>query len=238
MDWTSWSPTMAAIRAEFGYPEADDLAAALELKALLPERPPPWRELGVDVRNRRNLVVAGAGPSLAAAPASLFTGQVTVAADGATGRLRELGVVPHVVVTDLDGDPDALAWAAAHGARMVVHAHGDNRAALRELVPRLGPLVHGTHQVAPAPALEPLRNVGGFTDGDRAVVLCEELGGRAALLVGFDFDADPSRYSHRWDPRTKPAKLAWARRVVEGVHARGRLHVRRWVPAASAAPPA
>lgn len=232
MDWTTWAPQMAAIRAEFGYPEEADRAAALELKALLPAGAPPWRDAGVDVRNRRNLVVVGAGPSLAAAPASLFVGQVTVAADGATGRLRELGVVPNVVVTDLDGDPDALVWAARQGSRMVVHAHGDNRPALKELVPRLGPLVHGTHQVAPEPALEPLRNVGGFTDGDRAVALCEELGGRSALLVGFDFGAEPSRYSHKWDPRTKPAKLAWAKRVVDGVHARGQLHVRRWVPAA------
>lgn len=230
MDWATWAPTMAAIRAEFGYPEAADRDAALLLRSLMPPRPAHWRELGVDVRNRRNLVIAGAGPSLAAAPASLFTGQVTVAADGATGRLRELGVVPNVVVTDLDGDPDALSWAAQQGSRMVVHAHGDNIAALRELVPRVGPLIHGTHQVAPDPALEPLRNVGGFTDGDRAVVLCEELGGRAALLVGFDFDAEPSRYSHKWDPRTKPAKLAWAQRIVDGVHARGQLQLRRWVP--------
>lgn len=234
MDWATWAPTMAAIRAEFGYPEQADREAALLLRSLLPRPAPAWRDLGVDLRNRRNLLIAGAGPSLAQAPAALFVGQVTVAADGATGRLRELGVVPHAVVTDLDGDPDALAWAGAQGSRMVVHAHGDNPDALRTLVPRLGPLVHGTHQVGPAADLEPLRNVGGFTDGDRAVMLCEELGGRAALLVGFDFDAPPSPYSHKWDPATKPAKLAWARRIVDGVHARGRLHLRRWMPASPA----
>lgn len=230
MQWTEWAPTMAAIRAEFGYREEDDRAAARELRALLPARPPPWRDLGVDLRNRANVVVAGAGPSLTKAPASLFAGKVTVAADGATQRLRELGVVPHAVVTDLDGHPDALAWAAASGARMVVHAHGDNRPALAALVPRLGPLLHGTHQVPPTPELEPLRNVGGFTDGDRAVMLCEAMGARAALLVGFDFDAPPSAYSHKWDPATKPAKLAWAERIVAGVHARGALHLTRWVP--------
>lgn len=230
MQWPDWAPTMAAIRSEFGYTEADDRAAALDLRARLPAGAPPWRDVGVDVRNRRNLVIAGAGPSLAQVPAGFFAGQVTVAADGATTRLRELGVVPHVVVTDLDGDPDDLAWAAAQGARLVVHAHGDNRAALAAVLPRLGPLVHGTHQVEPTPDLDPLRNVGGFTDGDRAVLLCEELGGRAATLVGFDFEQPPSPYSYRWDPRTKPAKLAWARRIVEGVHARGSLAVRRWVP--------
>lgn len=230
MQWSAWAPTMAAIRTQFGYAEADDRAAAHLLRSLLPSRPPAWRELGVEVRNRRNLVLAGAGPSLAQAPASLFVGAIVVAADGATQRLRELGVVPHVVVTDLDGEPAALRWAAHQGAHMVVHAHGDNRDALRTLVPLLGPLVYGTHQVEPTPDLEPLRNVGGFTDGDRATMLCEELGGREGLLVGYDFDAPPSTYSHKWDPATKPAKLAWAQRIVEDVHARGRLHLRRWVP--------
>lgn len=230
MQWAAWAPTLAAIRNEFGYPEGQDRAAAHLLHSLLPAPPPAWRDLGVELRNRRNLVIVGAGPSLAQAPASLFVGQIVVSADGATQRLRELGVVPHVVVTDLDGDPDALMWAAAQGARFVVHAHGDNVSALRELTPRLGPLVHGTHQVEPTPDLDPLRNVGGFTDGDRAVMLCEELGGRAALLVGFDFDAPPSAYSYKWSPATKPAKLAWAKRIVEAVHARGQLHVRRWMP--------
>lgn len=230
MDWNTWAPTLAAIRAEFGYPAADDRAAAHELRGLLPREKPAWRDLGVDVRNRRNLVIAGAGPSLAKVPSAFFVGQITVAADGATSRLRELGIVPNVVVTDLDGDPDDLAWAAQQGSRMVVHAHGDNRPALRKLVPGLGPLIHGTHQVEPTTDLEPLRNPGGFTDGDRAVVLCEELGARMATLVGFDFEAAPSTYSYRWDPKTKPAKLAWARRIVADVQSRGRLALRLWMP--------
>lgn len=229
MDWSTWSPTMAAIRTQFGYSEADDLAAAHDLRAVMPRDAPAWRTLGVDLRNRRNLVIAGAGPSLAKIPAAFFVGKVTVAADGATTRLRELGVVPNLVVTDLDGDPEDLAWAAAQGSRMVVCAHGDNRAALRKLVPRLGPLVYGTHQVEPQAALDPLHNVGGFTDGDRAVVLAEEFGARHAVLVGFDFDAAPSAYSYRWDARTKPAKLDWAHRIVGAVQARGRLGLQLWL---------
>jgi uncharacterized Rossmann fold enzyme len=214
---------MAAIRAEFGYPEAADRAAARELAALVPAR--PWRELGVVARNRQNLLVAGCGPGLARLEGPQLDGKVVVACDGATGRLRELGRPPDLVVTDLDGDPADLLWAAAQGSAFAVHAHGDNRPALARLVPGLGPFVHGTHQVEPTPELARLRNVGGFTDGDRAVLLLEELGARAARLVGFEFDADPSRYSHRWDPRTKPAKLAWAKRIVESCHARGKLHL-------------
>jgi uncharacterized Rossmann fold enzyme len=80
------------------------------------------------------------------------------------------------------------------------------------------------------PGLEPLKNVGGFTDGDRAVLLCEHLGARAVLLVGFETDRPPSKYSHQWDPKTKPAKLAWAGRIVEACQGRGRLALTRWVP--------
>jgi 2-amino-4-hydroxy-6-hydroxymethyldihydropteridine diphosphokinase len=224
MEWAQWEPTARAVRAEFGYPVEADLAAARELQAAVP-RTSRLRDLGVDVRNRRNVAVLGCGPSLVRTPPAALAGQVLVAADGAAGWLREVGLVPHIVVTDLDGRPEDLLWAARQGARMVVHAHGDNRPAIRELSPRLGPQLYGTHQAPPDPALEPLRNVGGFTDGDRAVVLCEHLGALQATLHGFDFDAEPSAYSHRWDPRTKPAKLAWARRIVEGVHARGRMRV-------------
>lgn len=232
VQWADWAPTMAAIRADFGYREADDRAAALELAALLRDRPAgprTWRELGVLARNRRNLTVAGCGPGLASLRAEELAGRIVVACDGATSRLRELGRPPDLVVTDLDGKADDLLWAAAAGSTFVVHAHGDNRDAVARLVPQLGPMVHGTHQVEPGGAggewLAPLRNVGGFTDGDRAVLLLEELGAREARLVGFEFDAPPSSYSHRWDPATKPRKLAWARQIVMACHARGALRL-------------
>lgn len=228
MDWADWAPTMAAIRAEFGYAETDDRAAALALRDLLPGA--HWRELGMQLRNRRHVVVAGCGPGLGATTAADFAGNITIAADGATTRLRELGIVPQVIITDLDGRAEDLRWAAGEGARLVVHAHGDNRPELASIVPALGPLVHGTHQVEPAADLASLRNYGGFTDGDRAVLLCEELAVREVRLLGFDFDAAPSPYSNRWDPATKPAKLAWARRIVDGVQARGRTLV-RYAPA-------
>jgi hypothetical protein len=109
-----------------------------------------------------------------------------------------------------------------------VHGHGDNLDRLDDLVPQLGPFVAGTHQWAGDEAIDlrPLRNVGGFTDGDRAVALCEAYGVREVRLACFDFDAPPSRYSHAWDPTTKPRKLAWAKRIIDGVQARGRTHVR------------
>src|SRR5690348_13596068 len=138
MEWTEWAPTMAAIRAEFGYDPEPDREAAHELRKLVSPTN-RMRDLGVEVRNRKDVVIAGCGPGLAKAKADVFVGKAIVAADGATERLRELGVVPRIVVTDLDGNPEALEWAAAQGSRMVVHAHGDNRKAIAELVPKLGP---------------------------------------------------------------------------------------------------
>lgn len=229
MEWLAWAPTMAAIREEFGYDAEPDREAAHALHKLVPPTN-RMRDLGVEVRNRRDVVIAGCGPGLAKARADVFLGKAVVAADGATERLRELGIVPRLVVTDLDGLPEALQWAGAQGSRMVVHAHGDNRQAIAGLVPRLGPQVYGTHQLEPVPGLEPMKNVGGFTDGDRAVLLCEHLGARAALLVGFETDREPSRYSHQWDPKTKRQKLAWAERIVAGCQARGKLALTRWVP--------
>ena len=230
MEWADWAPHDGAIRAEFGYGVAADRSAALQLRGLLPQPAPSWRMLGVQLRNRRNLAILGCGPSLERTPPALLAGKVVVAADGASTWLRENGLLPNVVVTDLDGDEEDLVWAAAQGALMVVHAHGDNEDALRGVVPRLGPLVWGTHQVEPAAELEPLRNLGGFTDGDRAVLLCEALGARNATLHGFDPEQSPSRYSGRFDPATKPAKLRWAERIVAACQARGQLKLTDWRP--------
>ena len=138
-----------------------------------------------------------------------------VAADGASTRLMEIGVLPDIVVTDLDGAPEGLAWAASGGAVLLVHAHGDNADRLGAVpgLARRGP-VAGTCQGDPND-LAPLRNLGGFTDGDRAVLLCEALGSTGARLAAFDLDAAPSRYSHRFDPARKPRKLAWAARILD-----------------------
>jgi uncharacterized Rossmann fold enzyme len=229
MEWSAWEPHYRALCAEFGYREADDLAAARELHPLVPAAS-RFRNLGVLVRNRKEVAIVGAGPSLERTRPDALAGRVVVACDGATTWLREAGVVPQLVVTDLDGAPEDLEWAAQQGSCMVAHAHGDNRPALRDLAPRLGPQLYGTYQCTPDASLEPMRNVGGFTDGDRAVLLCEALGARSALLFGFDFDAPPSRYSHRWNPTTKPAKLAWAQRLVGEAAARGTMGVTRYMP--------
>lgn len=217
MDYAAWRPTYEAILADFGWAAAADAAAAARLQALVPKG--AWRHVGTELKNRPRAVIVGCGPALEGLHASDLPQGVVVAADGATSRLREIGVIPRVVVTDLDGDPEALLWAAKQGSSMVVHAHGDNADRL-PLVAELGGLVAGSCQGDPA-GLEPLRNLGGFTDGDRAALLCEAMAVRDIALSCFDFDAAPSRYSHHFHPETKSRKLAWAKRILEEAVGRG-----------------
>jgi uncharacterized Rossmann fold enzyme len=126
------------------------------------------------------------------------------AADAAAGVLRENGVTPDAVFTDLDGADDFFLSLNRGGALMVVHAHGDNIPQLLSWVPRFeGPVV-GTTQAAPLPHVY---NFGGFTDGDRAVFAAEDLGASSVNIIGFDLD-DPSV-----DP-LKRGKLRLARELL------------------------
>lgn len=211
MDWHAWAPTYRAILDDFGWDEAPDRASAWALIDHLP-RHGAWHLVGTELKHRPVASVIGCGPALDdLQPADIPTG-IVVAADGACSRLQEIGVVPRVVVTDLDGHPDGLRWAAGMGATMIVHAHGDN-IERQSLVSELGPFVVGTCQGDPA-SLAPLRNHGGFTDGDRAALLCAHYGVGNIRLIAFDAEAAPSRHSHTFDPALKPRKLAWAQRIL------------------------
>lgn len=229
MEWQAWRPTYEEIVADFGYDVDADAQAAHRLRAILGQKD-GFRNVGTELKHRPAATVVGCGPALETVRPEDFPEGVVVACDGATQRLQELEIVPRIVVTDLDGEPDALRWAAGEGAAMVIHAHGDNQEKMQDLVPDLQPFRAGTYQSAPQADLAPLRNLGGFTDGDRAVLLCEAMDVRQVNLLAFDFEAAPSRYSHQWDPATKGRKLAWAERIIAGVQARGRTLVRHWVP--------
>ncbi len=222
MDWSTWAPDYAAIMAQFGWSEADDRASAQTLRDAVPHRG-GFRHVGTELKHRSVATVVGCGPSIMDANVADLHG-IIVAADGATEWLREQQMVPRIVVTDLDGDTEALHWAAENGSSIVVHAHGANQDRMG-VVSELGSLVCGTYQCAPNDDLQPLRNLGGFTDGDRAVALCEDYGVREVRLLGFDFEAAPSRYSGTWNPATKMQKLAWAKKLINDVNARGKTAV-------------
>ena len=217
MEYALWAPLYARIAAEFGYPFADEERSAEGLRALLPE-PARLRPLERVARRLagREVVVVGLAPDAGPPPLwrlpSFDAQPVVVAADGATVACLDAGIVPSVIATDLDGPVPAEIGANRRGALVAVHAHGDNRAAIEEWVPQFPGELVGSWAGPPG---EGLFDVGGFTDGDRAVFLAEHVGARRILLWGFDFertDAGEPGAAER-----KRAKLAWARRAIDAL---------------------
>ncbi len=204
MQFSTWEPLYQSILDDFGFSLARDEDAANLLADLMRER-----ELVLNVAQERvagrTVVVFGNAPSLDKELNELQERDAAfIAADGATAVLLMHGIVPDIVVTDLDGPFPAILKANQMGSIVVVHAHGDNLDALKKYVPQLERIM-GTVQCRPPPGLY---NFGGFTDGDRCVFLAQELGAAKIKLVGFDYEDESVT------PRKKK-KLAWAKRLIE-----------------------
>jgi len=148
----------------------------------------------------RTVFIFGAGPTLKRGVKEIIKrgyheNSVLIAADGATTALVEEDVYPDVIVTDLDGDIHSIMESVKRGTIPVIHAHGDNINKLNAYVPRflsLTKLLVGTTQVEP---VLPVRNFGGFTDGDRAVFLAANFNARRIILIGMDFGDIVGKYS-------------------------------------------
>ena len=203
----SWEPQYRAILEDFGFSRSLDEEAAELLRELLQGRENSLLAAEALLSGRR-AVVCGNAPSLSRELADMRNGEmdnaVFLAADGATVSLLDHGILPAIVVTDLDGPFPAILKANKLGSIVVVHAHGDNLEALKRYVPLLDRVI-GTAQCRPP---EGLYNFGGFTDGDRAVFLAREMGAASIELVGFDFE------DQSVTPRKKK-KLAWAKKLID-----------------------
>ncbi len=236
MEYAQWAPRYARIREEFGFDLDREVEAADLLERLLPAsaRVDPLARIRARIEGREAIVVGlapNAGPPpLWRRPASVRP-PCLMAADGATATCLAAGLVPSVVVTDLDGPVPSEIAANRRGSLVVIHAHGDNMPAVREWVPQFPGELAGSWSGAPRAAL---LDVGGFTDGDRAAYLAEHAGAIRIVLWGFDFDhaaeADPG------ERRRKLAKLDWARRLLATLSKEGRSPLFLWRPDGSVAP--
>jgi uncharacterized Rossmann fold enzyme len=209
MDFPEWEPHYLRIVREFGFSVQEDERAARRLKEIAKGKvvcsPECLRRL-----INEHVTVLGDGPELELELIKKPPQGTIIAADGATSTLVHcLGRVPDIIVTDLDGDVADQLSASAQGAIVVVLAHGDNLPALERYVPWFaGPLTLTT-QGRP---FDGVYNFGGFTDGDRAVMLARHFGARTIRLVGFDLD-NPRPKAGR-DPEIKRRKLEEARRLI------------------------
>lgn len=212
MKFENWEPVYKLILEDMGYDRAGDERAALLLSQMLEIKARKKNEVvGIDALRKaikgKDILVCGKAPTLAGELINVDFGKyVTLAADGATSILIKNGIIPDIIVTDLDGNMNDEAEANEHGAIMLVHAHGDNMEALRKEVPRLK-MVLGTTQAKP---LANVYNFGGFTDGDRCVFLAKEMGAGTITLIGFDF-------KDKNVTPLKKKKLVWAEKLIKMV---------------------
>ncbi len=216
-----WLSAYVRIARALGLNPIADLVAAMILAILSMFK--GVRHEGLEGMLRgRVVVVVGAGPSVeddlkVLDDMGILESSVMMAADDAALAVLRLGLMPHVVVTDLDGDPNVLLTTSRAGALLVVLAHGDNVASVIRLVPRVRTLLP-TGQVLPLPGVDVY---GGFTDGDRAVYLAVYGGARTIILAGMGLKGPIGAYSRKkkgtdWE-RRKRAKLVIARVLLESL---------------------
>jgi 2-amino-4-hydroxy-6-hydroxymethyldihydropteridine diphosphokinase len=169
----------------------------------------------------RTTIVFGAGPSLEADIGGLCdyifrTHPVIVAADGACDALGESEISTNILVSDLDScSVEALKLCSRRGC-VFAHAHGDNIDLVRTIVPQFSSSKLGTTQVKPR---LPVRNFGGFTDGDRACYIVSFFKPKRVVIAGMGFGRVEGKYSlSRYGTNTgvrRELKLEWGRRSLE-----------------------
>ncbi len=214
--WFSW---YKEILEEFSFDKEMDEKSAEMLRKLLQDR----NSLSPnDISIKSDAIIFGAGPSLKRNIKELNKVGIDnfslICADGAVTALLEEGVIPDIVVTDLDGKIEDIIDSNRNGAIMVVHAHGNNMENIKKYVPILDHIL-ATTQSNP---LENVYNFGGFTDGDRCLFLAIKLGAKNVFLAGMDFGRIVTRYSRPDITETegkadnvKELKLKYAKKLVE-----------------------
>lgn len=211
MRFTEWEPIYERILEDMGYDRDDDESSVRVLKAVT---------VNCDLRDPDDLksafgktcTVFGDAPCLDDDLDSSTPEGTLISSGSAAVHLLRRGIVPDVVVTDLDGNMPAQVEASSIGAVTFIHAHGDNAAAIREWAWRFeGPVVLTTQSSPESTVFD----FGGFTDGDRAVCIAQEMGVRRIILMGFDFDHPKKKDGS--DLEIKLRKLHWAREIIQGL---------------------
>ena len=207
MNFATFEPVYEAILADFGFDRAADERA----RDLAADLATPFPLDHLDDWAGETVAVAGAAPCLADEVSLARDADVVVAASTAVDVLADRGVAVDCMVTDLDKNPETAADLTREGVPVAAHAHGDNVPAVREWLPRFADeWTLATTQAAP---VGPVRNTGGFTDGDRAAFLADHVGAGELVFPGWEFD-DPDV-----DPM-KARKLDWAARLLRWLERR------------------
>ena len=187
---SGWGKKYSNILKEFKYDEKKDKESAIILNSIIEKS--NLNEKIFSLIKGKTVLVIGSGPTLSTAILELkkYEKIVKIAADSAIKPLVENGIIPDIIVTDLDGDENTLKEIGKTKTIFVVHAHGDNIEKL-ELVKNFKNCI-GTSQSTP---FDKIQNFGGFTDGDRGVFLANHYEAKKIILFGMDFGKQIGKFS-------------------------------------------
>jgi hypothetical protein len=214
MDFEKWRPWYDRIVATFGFDRIADQNSADLLEKLIGAKA-VHPSIVHRIVEGETVVVFGCGPSIERNIRDYLTSpikerSIPITADGATTPLLRIGgIIPRVVVTDMDGEIKDIIDATRRGSVAVIHAHGDNMTALESWVPRFERVL-GSTQGEPR---QHVHNFGGFTDGDRSAFLAEEASARRIVLMGMDLGRVVGKYSKPNNTRDYPANPTKIRKL-------------------------
>ncbi|MDC0217628.1 DUF115 domain-containing protein [Nitrosopumilus sp.] len=199
-----WKTRYLSILKELKYSKKKDKESAIILDSILKKTKNIEK---VEKLIQGNTVfIIGSGPSLSFAIPKLkkFKNSIKIAADSSLKPLIDNGIIPDIIVTDLDGDENSINKMSRRKSIFVVHAHGDNIEKLR-MVKKFKNCI-GTTQTEP---FNKIQNFGGFTDGDRGVFLASHFNAKKIILFGMDFGTRIGKFSNtkKSDRKIKLKKL-------------------------------
>jgi len=206
MEWEKWKPLYEKILKEFGYDEIKDMEAA-KIAVKVTRNLAGEKEIKEIIMGKH---VAICGAAMQEADIGRLAGKVIVAADETASFLLAHHVIPHMIVSDLDGNVEDIIEANKRGALAIVHAHGDNVERLKKWLPKFEGKVVLTTQSKP---FNGIYNFGGFTDGDRAYCIARHFHACRIFLIGFDFENVVEKEGK--DNEIKKRKLKWAERIIK-----------------------
>ena len=201
---SGWKKRYFSILKEMNYSEKKDKESALILDSILKKT--DSIEKVKEIIQGNTVFVIGSGPSLSIAIPKLkkLKKSIKIAADSSLEPLIDNGIIPDIIVTDLDGNEDTIKKISKTKSIFVIHAHGDNIEKL-QMVKKMKNCV-GTTQTNP---FNKIQNFGGFTDGDRGVFLASYFDAKKIILFGMDFGNQIGKFSNtkKLDREIKLKKL-------------------------------
>jgi len=188
---SGWEKRYFSILKEMNYSEKKDKESALILDSILKKT--DTIEKIRKIIQGKTVFVIGSGPSLSIAIPKLkkLKKSIKIAADSSLEPLIDNGIIPDIIVTDLDGNEDTIKKISKTKSIFVIHAHGDNIEKL-QMVKKMKNCV-GTTQTNP---FNKIQNFGGFTDGDRGVFLASYFDAKKIILFGMDFGNQIGKFSN------------------------------------------